>query len=216
MAHLNAQAQARPLLLVIDDLQWTDVGLQEILAELLERRRDRRWVVLLASRTDEAGPTALLPTTVAQLALVPLPADEVDALVRHTAPGLHEDAVAACVRRSAGNPFFAIELARQHAASTDGESTGGELPVLILELLDARLARCSPQVSPAPLPGGPGGRGVERSVPAPPQPAGWRRQRSGRNDANSRRVGTTPTSLMSASMGSVSCIRCSGTPPLPD
>lgn len=145
VAHLDGQARTRPLVLMIDDLQWTDAALQQVLVELVERRRSRRWVMLLAGRTDEAGMTVAVRATVANLELEPLSRDGVDALVRHTAPGLDEQAVAMCVARSGGNPFFAVELARQQAVSASGTSSDRALPASIIALLDSRLARCSPE-----------------------------------------------------------------------
>ena len=143
VAHFDAQARDRPLALMIDDLQWTDLGLQEILAELAQRSREGQWALVFASRTDESDSTIVQPPAVANLGLVPLPAHAADALIRQTAPGLSDDVIATCVGRSAGNPFFAIELARNRAIGTNAHSTAPDVPVRILELLDARLARCS-------------------------------------------------------------------------
>ncbi len=144
LALLDGAAIARPLAVMIDDLQWTDEALQAIVGELVERRSHRRWIIVLASRNDEAGTAVMLPASVTQLPLVPLAADGVELLVRQTAPELDKDAVAACVARSGGNPFFAMELARHHGRGTAAPPAVPDVPPLIIGLLDTRLARCSP------------------------------------------------------------------------
>ena len=133
----------RPFVVMIDDLQWADVALREILADLAGRRSGGRWTMVLAARSDEAGVSIVPPPTVATLALVPLSSDGVTALLCHTEPGLDEEAISWCASRSAGNPFFAIELARQRAAGTPEQSTDRAVPALIVQLLETRLARCS-------------------------------------------------------------------------
>ncbi len=143
VAHFDTLARSRPLAVVIDDVQWADLGLQELLAELVQRRRECHWAVVLAARSDEADTAISRLPEVTNLALVPLPPEGTDALVRHVDPALDGNSVAECVHRSGGNPFFAIELARQGAGGARSPAAGREVPRLIIELLDTRLARCS-------------------------------------------------------------------------
>ena len=143
VAYFDTLARSRPLAVVIDDVQWADLGLQELLAELVQRRRECHWTVVLAARSDEADTAIALLPEVAHLALVPLSPEGTDALVRHVDPALDANSVAECVHRSGGNPFFVIELARQGVSGARSPAAGREVPGLIIELLDTRLARCS-------------------------------------------------------------------------
>jgi DNA-binding SARP family transcriptional activator/tetratricopeptide (TPR) repeat protein len=135
-SHFDRHALRQPLLIVLDDVHWADAGLHDVLAGLGSLGRPHRWSALLAARRDEL-PThmeALLATT-ATVELGPLEDEAVAALVTHHMPGLPTAAVSAVVGRSGGNPFFAVELARL--------TPGVAVPSRIVDLLRARLARCS-------------------------------------------------------------------------
>lgn len=141
----DAQAERRPFVVMFDDVQWMDRGLQGILSGLLTSGTDRRWAIVLAARSGDAGLSVVLPPGVRQLDLVRLAADATELLVRHTSPLLSEAAVLRAVHRSGGNPLFAIELARQVAAADPAAPLDDEgVPDVIIELLRARLAVCSP------------------------------------------------------------------------
>lgn len=141
----DAQAERGHFVVMFDDVQWMDRGLQGILSGLLTSGIDRRWAIVLAARSGDAGLSVELPPGVRQFGLVPLAADATELLVRHTTPLLSEAAVQRAVRRSGGNPLFAIELARQVAAADPAPPLDAEgVPDVVVELLKARLADCSP------------------------------------------------------------------------
>ena len=142
---LDHQAAAVPFVLMLDDVQWMDSGLQDIVTELLAAGTGRRWATVLAARSGDDSLTVRLPPDGRRLELAPLPANATEALVRHISPRLTDRDVGRVAARSAGNPLFAIELARQPPARPE-RSPAEEVavPSLIVELLQTRSAQCSP------------------------------------------------------------------------
>jgi hypothetical protein len=124
-------AAQRPLVLVIDDVQWGDVDSATLLAEL-GRDAPGRGVLLLACGRGGAEDTgAFVRTLVGELgeverrtlALGPLGDDVARALARTLLPtieaGSPEQGAARVARESGGNPFLIQELAR-HARAAGG------------------------------------------------------------------------------------------------
>ncbi|WP_163569749.1 ATP-binding protein [Fodinicola feengrottensis] len=115
-----AAARLRPLLVVLDDLHWADLDTVRVLRVLTTMLPELPLLVVAASRdgADLAGPVAGL---VAQLTgwwatrwpLRRLTEHEVE-LVLAGQPGAaeHPDAARVIHRRSGGNPFHVVELAR--------------------------------------------------------------------------------------------------------
>jgi len=124
-------ADNRPLLLVLDDLQWCDRESLDFLAFLLRFRPQARLLVVGTARTVEMldnGPLqavireAAAQGELTQHALAPLTPDETDQLAAQTggttlnettAQHLHDD--------SGGNPLFVVEMVR---AGDWGSETG--------------------------------------------------------------------------------------------
>ncbi|HEX8927735.1 MAG TPA: AAA family ATPase, partial [Actinomycetota bacterium] len=116
---LLAAAEARPVVVVLDDLQWADGASLLLLGFLARRLRDARLLVIGSCRDAELEPgdraASLLEAVAAAgtvLPLAPLTAGEVEAMMAGVlgeppAPGL----AAEVHRRSGGNPFFVQELA---------------------------------------------------------------------------------------------------------
>ena len=132
-------AARRPLVLVVEDLHWSDRATRDLLG-LLAHRLPRRVLLLLTARTDEAGAERDVPLFLAQLAaagatrieLRPFTRDE-QALQLSSIVGIPPtrarlDEVYA---RAEGNPFFAEELVALGPA--------GVIPVTVRELLEARI-----------------------------------------------------------------------------
>ncbi|MFI5896745.1 AAA family ATPase [Actinoplanes sp. NPDC051513] len=105
-------ARRRTVLLVLDDAQWLDAESAELIGFAMRRRPGQRVRVLAAQRRpDPAGKrraARLCPAPVLELAVPPLDADELTALLEarglpcRTASRMHE--------ASAGNPFLALTL----------------------------------------------------------------------------------------------------------
>ena len=144
-------AEGTPLLIVLDDVQWADESSCELLA-YLARRIYGHPIIILATCRDKELPTphalhSLLTDLqhehiVETLSLEPLSSEQIATLVTQTTqPGvsLPEVLVEMIQDRSAGNPFFAEELAR----SVQMQHDATPLPTSITAVLDLRLRRLS-------------------------------------------------------------------------
>lgn len=143
-----------PLLVVIDDVQWLDAATADVLQFVFRRLGDLRLAVVLSRRT---GPTddvdswpfepdpALPPAQRTHLRLGPLSLGALHALLQHrigmrlTRPQLlriHE--------LSAGNPFYALELARAFRRRNDDPAVAEvPLPSTLRRLVEERLGSLS-------------------------------------------------------------------------
>ncbi|MCY1144527.1 AAA family ATPase [Actinoplanes sp. Pm04-4] len=111
-ALLEHLAQARPVLLVLDDCQWLDAESAELIAFAMRRRPGSRVRVIAAQR--HPGPAArrratrLCPAPALELEVPPLAADDLTELLE--ARGLPCRVASRMHEVSAGNPFLAIAL----------------------------------------------------------------------------------------------------------
>jgi class 3 adenylate cyclase/tetratricopeptide (TPR) repeat protein len=128
-------AEERPLLLLVDDLQWADASTLALLRQLAERIATAPVLVLATHRANWSGewPDA---HHLHRMVLQPLTAIAATDLVEAVAGELIESLKAEIVARAEGNPFFVQEFAR--AMSTAGEDLN-RLPGSISQLLAARL-----------------------------------------------------------------------------
>jgi predicted ATPase len=118
-------AQRQPLVLVVENLHWSDPTSEAWLASLVER---------------------LAGAAVTQVALSPLGAPDSRTVVQ-AVPGavaLPEARVQAIVAQAGGNPFFLEELA-WHAVEQSGRDTPGAVPETVHAVLAARIDRLPPQ-----------------------------------------------------------------------
>jgi eukaryotic-like serine/threonine-protein kinase len=141
VAHESAR---RPLLLVLEDLQWSD-RLTLRLVEAALRLPDRRLMVLALARPEvEEILPGTWPRSVQRLRLHPLSKRACEHLVREVL-GRDLDLAAAdrIIERAAGNPLFLEELIRAHAAGLEHQVPGSVLAMLHARLmrLDAGLRR---------------------------------------------------------------------------
>jgi hypothetical protein len=108
-----------PLVLTIDDLQWSDLDSIGLLAELVRPPDAPR---LLLVGTLRSGTPLDLPCPVERLVLGPLPPAEARVLARHCLQqGAAETRAAAVAEETGGHPLFIAELAR--AAEGAGPAT---------------------------------------------------------------------------------------------
>jgi predicted ATPase len=136
---LTAIAARRPLLLLVEDVHWSDRATRDLLG-LLARRLPPRTLLLLTSRTDEVDDERAVPRFLAQLSaagahhleLRPFTRDEqalqLSGIVGIPPTRARLDQVYA---RAEGNPFFAEELVALGSAD--------HVPVTVRELLEARI-----------------------------------------------------------------------------
>ena len=150
---LRIAAADGPVVVAVDDVQWLDAASARTLAFALRRLSDERVGILGTIRVspEEAEPAelvgALLHERLRRISLTPLSVGALYELVgerlgvklsRSTLLRLHDT--------SAGNPFYALELARALVESGQEPGPGEPLPVPagLRELVENRLGRLSP------------------------------------------------------------------------
>jgi class 3 adenylate cyclase/tetratricopeptide (TPR) repeat protein len=101
-------ADANPVILAFEDLQWADGGLLEFIDYLMEWSADSRIFVLALGRPE----LHQRRSSWAALQLEPLPLTEIAAMLDGLAPGLPEELVVEIGRRSEGIPLYAVETIR--------------------------------------------------------------------------------------------------------
>jgi class 3 adenylate cyclase/tetratricopeptide (TPR) repeat protein len=128
-------ASDRPLLLLVEDLQWADASTLALLGQLSDRLATAR-ILLVATHRADWQPALPSGAHMHAMTLTPLPTAAAAQLVEALAGELLDSVKATIVERSEGNPFFVQEFA--HAMS--GGATGQHrLPGSISQLLAARL-----------------------------------------------------------------------------
>lgn len=146
-----AEAAARqPLVLIIDDLHWADVGSLELFAHLGARLPEG--AALIGAFRDRAPAprgelTRMLAATsrlpgLHRLRLTPLPAPQVAELISIETRGVPDsDAVREIHERSGGNPFFVRELTRllTHREAYDFDAVSG-VPATVRDVVLDRIA----------------------------------------------------------------------------
>ena len=148
---LTALADAAPLVLVLDDVQWADPGSVELLSHLLAH--PPRGPVLLAlgfrpaqlpAQLGVALAAALRERPAVRLDLAPLSAAAAGDLLGAGVPGPIREAL---LRESGGNPFFLLQLARGAALPARRGAAGGgvaaPVPPGVLAALASELSSLS-------------------------------------------------------------------------
>ncbi len=160
---LNALNQSAPLLLVLDDLHWTDDSSLELLAYLARHQQNERMMLIGTCRDIELAPSANLRALLNDLRregvlvtfpLQPLTQSQIARLISH----LPHELVTSIQSQAGGNPLFAEELARfseamQGETGNNGHYAGRAseaalnrsttLPETIAAVLERRLSKLS-------------------------------------------------------------------------
>ena len=163
LAYLRAASASRPLVIVLDDMQWADAGSWELLGHVISHIDHDRILICLTIRTDERSST--VSEHVARLARDPrfhrvmLPRLSAQEL-REWAEAVFGQEVGAdflgfLQRHTEGNPLFAVQLIRmlldEGAIWFAGDRwqwrpiSEMQLPVAIHDLIARRLERLSPK-----------------------------------------------------------------------
>lgn len=141
---LKQLASRQPVVVAVDDLQWLDRPTVGCLAFAF-RRMDASPVGFLASARTGARPLAIFdtlgPGLAEELMLGPLPSGAVEELLaRTTAGALQRRLIVKVARQSGGNPFYALEMAREVAGAGTVALPGTvPVPAELRDLLVARL-----------------------------------------------------------------------------
>jgi class 3 adenylate cyclase/tetratricopeptide (TPR) repeat protein len=152
---LEGLAHTKPLVVVLDDLQWAEPSLLDLVDQITDWSRDAPILVICMARPDlldlrsDWGGGKLHATTVA---LEPLSPEEAERLVENLVGGVDDSARARIVDAAEGNPLFAEETVAmlvddgvirregdRWVAATDLERVS--VPPTIQALLAARLDR---------------------------------------------------------------------------
>jgi predicted ATPase len=146
---LLAAAEERPLVVVLEDLQWADAPSLQLL-DFLARRLPASRLLVLGTWRDLEQPqgdplvpllAGLVPRSTV-VALGPLAGAETALLVAGILGGEPDPALVAGIRRRAGgNPFFVQQVTRL-LLTQPGEPAG--IPVGVREVVERRLARLRP------------------------------------------------------------------------
>ncbi|MES1205029.1 MAG: protein kinase [Pseudomonadota bacterium] len=135
---LAAECAAGPVLILLEDLHWGDLGTVTLIDAALRTLRERPLMVLALARPDvfTTFPGLWRERELQNIRLAPLSRKAAERLVRE-ALGLQADTrtVDEIVARADGNPFFIEELIR---AAVDGRG-GGALPDSVLGTVQSRL-----------------------------------------------------------------------------
>ena len=155
-ANLCADA---PLVLVVDDMHWSDPGSASWLVYLARRAEGLALTLLLAARPVEPGVDHRLLGQfraidgLTRLRPAPLSPAAIEELARsHLGRAVDASFTAACHSATAGNPFYVTELLRalrsDHVAGAEPGSRAieGLTPAAVVEATLARLARMPAEV----------------------------------------------------------------------
>ncbi|MFF4316153.1 ATP-binding protein [Streptomyces sp. NPDC001507] len=120
---ITEAAARRPLLLLVDDAQWLDLGSVDVLAFLARRLEGRPVVLLLAAR--ENGVPARFDRAFPQITLGPLSRSAAGQLLDAQPDPPRGKARAEILRQAGGNPLALIELPRALARGRTGDTGAG-------------------------------------------------------------------------------------------
>ncbi|QJD83841.1 AAA family ATPase [Cohnella herbarum] len=144
----------QPLMLILDDMQWSDEETLQLLSYILRGDSDAKLLVIATMRTDEHPGDSVnhlisnvrIERKLTEIDLAPLSEEETKRLMveavggslanRH-ASGLHAD--------TGGNPLFIMETLREW--QLDGGDNGYRLSPLVESIIENRLRKLAPEYS---------------------------------------------------------------------
>jgi eukaryotic-like serine/threonine-protein kinase len=139
---LRTRCADGPVLLILEDMQWSDLAGVQLVDTALRILKDQPLFVLALGRpeVDEQFPGLWAERSAERLRLPPLGRKAGQALLRHYLPGATEETENFILDRWEGNPFFLEELV---------ETALLKIPVVpetILGLVEARFDELEPEV----------------------------------------------------------------------
>jgi DNA-binding SARP family transcriptional activator len=141
-AFLRALSQARPLMVVLDDIQWADPASLRVLAVIVREIADARILMLATYRSVGAPAHTQLADALAVVVRQPiarrfdldgLDRDALGALVEASGGARTDEEVAIIHRRTQGNPFFAVEILRLMAGGEAVDADDVAVPSSVRE-----------------------------------------------------------------------------------
>jgi DNA-binding CsgD family transcriptional regulator len=156
---LERASESGPLLLCLDDLQWSDSATVDLVHYCLARLGDLPLAWLLVARSGRSSARLVgrfeRDGLVDRVELGPMSAAETRLLTEALlgCVGVTDDVLDVVCRRTGGNPFLCVELLRtvlRHGRIDNGLTDGlrasidGVVPATVSEALEERLDRLSP------------------------------------------------------------------------
>lgn len=142
-----------PVLVAVDDVQWLDPPSASVLAFAARRLQGQPVAFLLARREDESGPTPLehaLGTELARIDVGPLGLEALhEVLHARLGTALPRPVLRRIHELAAGNPFYALELARAVERDAVALAPDRALPVTLELLVRDRLGTLPPKAQRA-------------------------------------------------------------------
>lgn len=147
LSALREMASIAPVLVAIDDVQWLDRATASTLGFALRRLDDDRVRLLATMREEDVSPKTIVAAVAAdrraEIILAPLDQATTNEILRRR---YHKDlpprATAKVAAASGGNPFYALEIAREAVRLGQLPASGAvPVPGQLRDLIDARLQR---------------------------------------------------------------------------
>jgi len=145
---IEAIAATEPLVLVFEDMHWSDRSTVNWLAMLACRREAAKLLVVVTSRPVLDHPLKTLQQELSahglgiDLQLGRLPVDAVHRYVEQRLPGRADELAPELYQRSLGHPLFMVHVADE--LQRNGSAAIAALPGGLRELIEAQLGRLSP------------------------------------------------------------------------
>ncbi len=161
VSYLRLAAGARPVVIVLDDMQWSDSATWDVLEHVMTQLEHERVMICLTLRSEDSRGEAterrnrlLRDERFHEIALSRLSEQEIQQwLAGVFGADASRDLLAYCQRYSEGNPLLATQLVRmllddgavryEHGRWVLRAERDGELPAALTGLMDRRLERLS-------------------------------------------------------------------------
>ncbi len=135
---LRALALTQLVMVAVDDVQWLDAESALLLSFAARRLTSETIAVLLARRSEEAGPQLDLGENVERIQVAPLSLGAIHRLIHEQiGTALPRPLLRRIHEVSGGNPFFALELASVADRGTNADELA--LPTSLERLVEVRL-----------------------------------------------------------------------------
>ncbi|HEX8110049.1 MAG TPA: AAA family ATPase, partial [Kofleriaceae bacterium] len=138
---LQAETAVHPVLLLLEDLHWSDFGTMQFIGTALRDLRDSPWMVLALARPElyEVFPQLWAERQVQEIRIKGLGRRASERLVRQVlGTGAGPNTIERLVQQADGNALYLEELIR---AVAEGKDSDAPLPETVLAMVETRLAR---------------------------------------------------------------------------